>query len=122
MSTRSVLIWALTLPAAALLLLAGLAALSGAEHGVQLWGEDPGLRTFIGICDVAGGIALLIPRTALWACAGLVLLTLGSIYNYLTHGSSPALPILVLALVTLVGALRLRQAGFASLAEGERDV
>ena len=40
---------------------------------------------FIGACELAGGIGLLIPRLASLAAYGLIIIMCGAVYSHLTH-------------------------------------
>lgn len=77
---------------------------------------------FIGVCEVLGGLGLIVPiatRIAPWltrlAAAGLVVIMVGAVVTTLmgTPRSLAALPFLVLCLVTWVAATEGRYAGAA---------
>ena len=66
-------------------------------------GAGQGLRLFVGICELAGAIGLLVPRLAWVAAAALVLLMVGAaVTNILALHISPALPLVLGALAALV--------------------
>jgi uncharacterized membrane protein YphA (DoxX/SURF4 family) len=66
-------------------------------------GAGAWLRLVVGICEAAGGIGLLAPRVTRPAAAGLVLLMVGAaVTNVAALGTSPAVPLILLALATLV--------------------
>ena len=114
---KTILVWVLTVPAAGLFLLVGLANVFGAQQELQVWGDNSGLRVFIGVCEVTGAIGLLVPRLAFWASTLLALLMLGAIYPYVAQGLG-LVPLLVLLLLAAsIGALRFPQALFLGQAE-----
>lgn len=68
-------------------------------------GAGQGLRLFVGACELAGGIGLIVPRLARVAAAALVLLMTGAaLTNVLALHISPALPLVLGALAALVAA------------------
>ncbi len=114
---KTILVWVLTVPAAGLFLLVGLANVFGAQQALQVWGDNSGLRVFIGVSEVTGAIGLLVPRLAFWASTLLALLMLGAIYPYVAQGLG-LVPLLVLLLLAAsIGALRFPQALFLGQAE-----
>ncbi len=110
---KTILVWVLTVPAAALMMLVALANLFGAPQTQQLWGST-GLRLFVGVCEVTGAIALLVPRLAFWGSALLALVMLGAIYPYIAQGLSLTNLFALLLVVVIIGALRFGQALFLS--------
>ena len=82
----------------------GLAA-EGAGH----FGYSEGFMRFIGVCELAGAIGLLVPRLATWAAAGLLVIMGGAVYSHVTTDPiSQAAPAAVLLLL-LLGVVRLRR-------------
>ena len=66
-------------------------------------GAGQGLRLFVGICELAGAIGLLVPRLVRLAATAVVLLMIGaSVTNVLALQTSPALPLVLGALAALV--------------------
>jgi putative oxidoreductase len=62
------------------------------RFGLPLW-----FMTFIGLCEVAGAIGLLIRRLATWAALGLMIVMTGAIVSHLRFDSvAAALPAAVL--------------------------
>ena len=62
-------------------------------------GAGQGLRLFIGACEVAGAVGLLVPRLTRPAACGLVLLMVGAaVTNVVALATSPAVPLVLLAL------------------------
>ncbi len=56
-----------------------------AAAAFRAFGLPDGMVLFIGACEIAGAIALLIPRLAGLAASGLVIIMLGAIYSHATH-------------------------------------
>lgn len=69
------------------------------EHfNLPLW-----FMTFIGVCQVAGAIGLLIRRLSALAALGLAIIMLGAIYIHLTHDPvQMAAPAVLLVLMLFV--------------------
>lgn len=103
---QNVALWVVSAVLAALYLAAGLRKVGGEEEIVQgflEWGYGDAFRVFIGACEVAGGIGLLIPRLATWAASGLAIIMLGAIYTHVWYdvpgGAVPVVCVVLLALV-----------------------
>lgn len=75
----------------------GIAKLAGDAAMVEMFGDigaGQWLRILVGVCEVAGGVGLLIPRVRALAALGLVVLLLGAVgTNVAILGSSPLLPL-----------------------------
>jgi putative oxidoreductase len=70
-------------------------------------GAGQGLRLFVGVCEVAGAIGLLVPRLARLAATGLVLLMVGAtITNVVALQISPAVPLVLMILAAVVAVTR----------------
>jgi putative oxidoreductase len=66
-------------------------------------GAGQGLRLFVGACEVAGAIGLLVPRLARLAAIGLVLLMIGAaVTNVVALQISPAVPLVLMILAAVV--------------------
>ena len=66
-------------------------------------GHGQGLRLLVGVCELAGGIGLLIPRLARLAAVGLVLLMVGAVVtNIFALQISPVLPLMLGVLAAVV--------------------
>jgi uncharacterized membrane protein YphA (DoxX/SURF4 family) len=75
-------------------------------------GAGQGLRLFIGACEVAGAIGLLVPGLVRLAATGLVLLMIGAaVTNVIGLQTSPAVPLVLLVLATVVAVARSRTGG-----------
>ena len=77
----------------------GAAKLAGVPEVLQSFadmGLPPLFGTFIGICEIAGAIGLLIPRTRLLAAAGLIAIMLGAVYYHIAYAVPSPIPAFVL--------------------------
>ncbi len=100
---------------AALFLFAGFGGkLLNPEEATKLFSAHfgyPGyLALFIGACETAGAIGILIPRLATPAAAGLAIIMAGAAVSHLQAGDSARdvmVPLVVLALLAFVGWTRL---------------
>ena len=73
-------------------------------------GAGQWLRLVVGACEVAGAVGLLVPRLTRLAAAGLVLLMTGAaVTNMLALQTSPAVPLVLLTLATVVAVIRTRK-------------
>ncbi len=92
--TRTIATWVLALALAALFAFAGIPKLMGVQQavdGFRSLGYSDGFRLFIGACETAGAIWLLIPRLTTWAAAGLLVIMVGALYTHISTGiGSPA--------------------------------
>ena len=90
--TISVLVWIAIVLGAVAYAAAGTMKVLGVEQMAQgfahfhlpLW-----FMTFIGVCEVAGAIGLLIRRLSALAAAGLAIIMIGAIYMHLTYDAPP---------------------------------
>lgn len=81
--------------------------LGDAPQNFEAWGYGGSFRVFIGLCEVAGAVGLLLPRLAAWAAAGLACIMLGAAYTHLAHEvPGIAVPLVALALLVAVGLAR----------------
>lgn len=75
-------------------------------------GAGQGLRLLVGVCELAGAVGLFVPRLARFAAIGLVGLMVGAaVTNVAVLQTSPVMPLVLLALATVVAAARTRQGG-----------
>jgi putative oxidoreductase len=104
----TIALWALSLLLAALFLMSGSGKLTNADSsgGVPfdeqfvLWGYPAWFRIPVGLAEVAGAIAPLVPRVRFYAAAGLTLLMLGATATHLWSDEAMYAPIpLVLAVL-----------------------
>jgi uncharacterized membrane protein YphA (DoxX/SURF4 family) len=65
-------------------------------------------RVLIGVVEVAGALALLLPRTAFYAAGALGVVMVGAVFSLLRVGEVPqaVVPLVVLGLLALVGYAR----------------
>ncbi len=119
--------WILTILLALLFVSGALPKLQGVAGMVRRfadWGYGPGFLTLIGILEGAGGLLLLVPRTAFYGAFVLFVVMLGAIYTHLSTGiGSPFFALLAGAGAAVVGWRRrphfLRGSGSASKSEVE---
>jgi uncharacterized membrane protein YphA (DoxX/SURF4 family) len=78
-----------------------------AEHFAQ-WGYPDWFRVLIGVVEVGGAVALLLPRTAFYAACALGVVMVGAAGTHLLHGEVPvaAVPVVLLVLLALVAYAR----------------
>jgi uncharacterized membrane protein YphA (DoxX/SURF4 family) len=78
-----------------------------AEHFAE-WGYPDWFRVLIGVVEIGGGLALLVPRTALYAAGALGIVMLGAVFTHLVHGEVPQAPVpfVILVLLVVVGYAR----------------
>ena len=119
MSGKRIGTWILQGLLAAVFLYAGSMKLAGSEAMVQVFrhlGYGDGFRIFIGTVEVAGGIALLIPRITTLASLGLMVVMVGAAYTHLAQndGWGAATPAMVLFVLLGIVAYA-RRNGLASL-------
>ena len=76
------------------------------------YGYAPWFATFIGVCEVLGGIGLLIPRLAALAAAGLSIIMIGATYTHFSHHEYQhgLIPLVLLVLLIGVGYARVKEA------------
>jgi len=114
---KTIAVWVLSALLAALFLFAGGQKLVGAggtvEHFAD-WGYPPWFRLLIGLIEVAGGLALLVPSVAFYAAGALGVVMIGAIYTLLTK-SAPGIPAPIVCLLALafIASLRRPSAGVA---------
>src|SRR5215470_9843656 len=100
---------------ASLLALGYLAAAIGKLTGAATqtfahWGYPVWFATLIGICELAGAIGLLIPKTTRYAVLGLTVIMCGAIYTHLAshEGLQVLRPVIFLVILWTVSLLRIR--------------
>ena len=105
-------LWAVRVLLCAQFVMGGALKLAGDPQMVAMFddiGAGQWLRLLVGVCEVAGGIGVLVPRLAWPAAAGLAVLLAGAaVTNVVALGSSPVLPSVLFALAVLV-AVRTRK-------------
>jgi uncharacterized membrane protein YphA (DoxX/SURF4 family) len=96
----------------ALLFVAGgipkLLGLGSVESEFTRFGYSTGFRLLIGVLEVGGGLALLVPALALFGAAVLLVIMVGATWTLVHVGDAPTPPIVVGALLVVLVALRWR--------------
>jgi uncharacterized membrane protein YphA (DoxX/SURF4 family) len=114
--TTTLVSWTLAILLAALYAFAGTPKLLGAAEAVEgfrSFGFSDGFRLFIGTCEVAGAIGLLIPRLTTWAASGLLVIMAGAVYTHLSSGiGSPVNAAVAFVLLAVLAWLRRDRALF----------
>ncbi len=99
----AIAVWVLSVLLALLFLFAGSQKLLGAaeptEHFAQ-WGYPSWFRMLIGLIEVVGGLALLVPSLAFYAAGALGAVMVGAIYTHLTQ-AAPGIPVPIVCLLVL---------------------
>ena len=107
---RLITLWILSGLVALAFIGAGGTKLVGGPATVQEFdkvGLGQWFRYFTGLLELAGGIGLLIPRYAFYAAVLLAIVMVGAIIAHLTVlGSSPAVPVVLFALIGIIAYLR----------------
>ncbi|MEU1969706.1 DoxX family protein [Micromonospora sediminicola] len=102
--------WVLQVVLALLIAPGGLLKLIGDQAMVDLFsdiGAGQWLRYFVGICELAGGIGLLVPKVRALAAVGLFLLLVGAtITNLFIIDESPVLSSLLAVVAAVIVYLR----------------
>jgi len=78
-----------------------------AEHFAQ-WGFADWFRVLIGLTEIAGGLALLAPRTTLYAAGALAVVMVGAVGTHVVHAEAghAIAPLLLLGLLLTTGYAR----------------
>lgn len=107
--TQSSLMWVLSVLLAALFVFAGATKVIGVEQAVEgfsRYGFPAWFRVLVGLIELVGGIALLIPKVALESASFLIIIMLGAVFTELFLGENFLIPLVVLLLVGGTAALR----------------
>lgn len=94
------------------MVLAGLAKLAGTvelHQSFEMMGMPTWFGYFIGLCELAGGIGLLIARLSSLAAIALVPIMLGAVYFHLAYAVPSALPAIIFTLLALIVAYLKRE-------------
>jgi len=70
--------------------------------GFASYGFGVGFLHFIGLCEILGGIGVLLPRTRFWASTLLIPILAGAVWMHATHSEASHLPIPALFLGLLI--------------------
>lgn len=112
---KTSVMWILTVLIAVMIMLAGYSkfgdSFGWAERFVN-WGYAPWFASVIGGVEIVGGIALLIPQTALISAMGLTLVMLGAIVTHLMNGEAGSVvaPLVYLVVFSAIIFLRRQKA------------
>ncbi len=100
---KTIAVWVLSALLAALFLYAGVPKILGTgeapEHFAH-WGYPAWFCVLIGLVEVAGGVALLVPPIAFYAAGMLGVVMIGAIYTHLIK-AAPGVPIPTVCLILL---------------------
>ena len=109
----TVLLWLMRIALTGMFLGAGFSKLAGEPVMVEMFeiiGMGQWLRYFVGACEVAGAVGVLVPRVSVLAAAGLALLMVGaSVANVTVLDTSPATTIVIFLVALLTAWLGLRR-------------
>ena len=100
---RMIAAWVLSALLAALFLFAGgqkLLGTGGTVAHFTEWGFPAWFRVLIGLIEVGGGLALLVPRVSFYAAGALGVVMIGAIYTHLTK-AAPGVPVPIVCLLVL---------------------
>lgn len=101
----TVALWVVSALLAALYAFAGGAKLLGTEQVIEnfeRFGYADPFRLFIGACELAGALGLLVPRLATLAAGGLMLIMVGAAYTHVRVGEAPIPPLAAFLLLIVV--------------------
>lgn len=104
-----VLTWVLAL----LFVAAGVPKVLGVESVATEFahmGYSNAFRLLIGVLEIAGGVALLIPAAAVFGAAMLLVIMAGAVWTLVSLGQPPIPPLVVGALLAVVLVMRVRGA------------
>jgi putative oxidoreductase len=109
---KTIVLWVLSCLLAALFLFAGGMKLLKADEIKPMfvqYGYAAWFATFIGVCEVLGGLGLLIPRLAGTAAACLSIIMVGAVYTVTSHHqySQAIIPLVTLIALIFVSYSRL---------------
>jgi putative oxidoreductase len=106
-------LWTVRILLSAQFVVGGVLKLTASPQMVAMFddiGAGQWLRVLVGVCEVAGGIGVLVPWLARLAAAGLVGLMVGAaVTNVVALQISPVVPLVLLGLALLVAATRTRK-------------
>jgi uncharacterized membrane protein YphA (DoxX/SURF4 family) len=105
----NIALWGVTGLLTALYLFTGAGKLVAIGESIQqfdAFGYPVAFRIFIGVCELAGALGLLVPRLATLAAGGLMGIMVGAAYTHLSVDEAPFPPLLAFAMLAFVGWLR----------------
>jgi putative oxidoreductase len=114
--SRNIQTWALTALVVVLLLFSDSMKLSNNPQTAEQflnWGFSDSFRVFIGVIEVLGAIAMLIPPLATLGASGLSVILLGAVFTHLAHDQATfaLVPLVLLGIVLNVAYERRGEVG-----------
>ena len=108
---RSVISWVIQIFLAAFYVLAAFGKLISRPQVIEMfrhWGFPDKFYLVIGVLELLGAIGLLIPRTAGYAAAGLIVLMIGAAATHLLNGEGLQVlrPLIFIVFIAVVAFLR----------------
>ena len=119
-----VLLWVLSVLMTLAMAVVGLPKVLGVSPWPEYfatWGYAEWFRVIIGTLQVAGGLALLVPRVARYGAGMLIVIMLGAEVTELTHdvGFGPVVPLVYVGILSLILLFRWHS---ARTRQGERQI
>ncbi len=121
---KRVIAWVLAVLTGLSFLVAGWPKIMPGENMIRRfenWGYSAEFAVVTGVLEIAGGLLILLPKTAVYGAALVMVLMLGAVYTHLSTGiGSPVFAFVYLATAIVVAVLRFSLAasvrkGWASL-------
>lgn len=111
---KTIVLWIVSVLLAAMFLFSGVFKLLKpveAKAGFVHYGYSPWFAIFIGVCEVLGGLGLLVPRLAGLAAAGLAIIMIGATYTHFSHHEYQhgMIPLVLLVMLIGVGYARMKE-------------
>ena len=104
--TGSVLLWVLIVLMTVQFTLASIPKLIMSEREVRhfdTWGYGTGFMVLVGVIELMGGLALLLPQTATYGACALIAIMIGAAYTHITSGiGSPATALVNILLLLVI--------------------
>ena len=103
---KSIAIWVLRILLAAIFALQGIVKLTSSPGWVsrfKAWGYPDNFYLLVGAIELAGAVALLIPRLAVFGALTLLGVMIGATITHLVHGESQVITtLIVMALLAII--------------------
>jgi uncharacterized membrane protein YphA (DoxX/SURF4 family) len=106
-SRRNLALWVLSGLSSVLFLLAGVAKITGAQamrDGFESWGYPPWFMYVVGVCEILGGVLVVMPSTRVHGALLLAVVMLGAVWTHLVNGETTA-ALMPLAVLGVLGAV-----------------